>query len=186
MSTEKIKIETPLKDDLIKTLKIGTEVLINGTIYTGRDSAHKRMTEALARGESLPFNPNGQIIYYAGPTPAKPGKAIGSAGPTTSYRMNKYAPDMLDAGLKGMIGKGEMSPEVAQKLQEKIGVYFLAIGGAGALISKSIMAAEVIAYDDLGPEAVRRLAVRDFPAIVVMDCFGGNLFREGIQKYAQI
>jgi fumarate hydratase subunit beta len=183
MNTEKLKIETPLTDQLIKELKVGTEVLIHGTIYTGRDSAHKRMTEALAKGEKLPFDPKGQIIYFAGPTPPKPGKVIGSAGPTTSYRMNKYAPDMLDAGLKGMIGKGEMSAEVAQKLQDHTAVYFLAIGGAGALISKSIVAAEVIAYEDLGPEAVRRLTVQDFPAIVVMDCYGGNLFREGIAQY---
>jgi len=181
--SDKVRIETPLSDDVIKTLTAGTEVLINGTIYTGRDSAHKRMTESLAKGEELPFNPTGQLIYYAGPTPPKPGRAIGSAGPTTSYRMNKYAPDMYDAGLKGAIGKGEMSPEVAEKLKEHTGVYFLAIGGAGALISKSIVAAEVIAYDDLGPEAVRKLTVQDFPAIVVMDCFGGNLFREGIEKY---
>jgi len=185
MSNGKIKIDTPLTDDLVKTLKVGTEVLIDGTIFTGRDSAHKRMTETLAKGEKLPFDPKGQVIYFAGPTPPKPGKVIGSAGPTTSYRMNKYAPDMLDAGLKGMIGKGEMSPEVAEKLKEHTAVYFLAIGGAGALISKSIMAAEVIAYEDLGPEAVRRLTVQEFPAIVVMDCYGGNLFKEGIKQYAQ-
>lgn len=183
MNSNKIRIETPLTDDLVKELKIGTEVLINGTIYTGRDAAHKRMTDALAKGEKLPFDPKGQLIYYAGPTPPKPGKVIGSAGPTTSYRMNKYAPAMYDAGLKGAIGKGEMSPEVAGKLKEHTGVYFLAIGGAGALISRSITAAEVIAYEDLGPEAVRKLTVNDFPAIVVMDCYGGNLFREGIEKY---
>ena len=183
MDTQKKVIETPLTDELIKELKIGTEVLIKGTIYTARDSAHKRMTESLAKGEDLPFDPKGQIIYFAGPTPPKPGKVIGSAGPTTSYRMNKYSPDMLDAGLKGMIGKGEMSQEVAGKLKDHTAVYFLAIGGAGALISKSIRAAEVIAYDDLGPEAVRKLTVDEFPAIVVMDCYGGNLFREGVEKY---
>ncbi|MBD3217652.1 MAG: Fe-S-containing hydro-lyase [candidate division Zixibacteria bacterium] len=183
MDTQKRVIETPLTDELIKELKIGTEVLIKGTIYTARDSAHKRMTESLAKGEDLPFDPKGQIIYFAGPTPPKPGKVIGSAGPTTSYRMNKYSPDMLDAGLKGMIGKGEMSQEVAGKLKDHTAVYFLAIGGAGALISKSIKAAEVIAYDDLGPEAVRKLTVDEFPAIVVMDCYGGNLFREGVEKY---
>ncbi len=183
MDTQKKVIETPLTDELIKELKIGTEVLIKGTIYTARDSAHKRMTESLAKGENLPFDPKGQIIYFAGPTPPKPGKVIGSAGPTTSYRMNKYSPDMLDAGLKGMIGKGEMSQEVAGKLKDHTAVYFLAIGGAGALISKSIKAAEVIAYDDLGPEAVRKLTVDEFPAIVVMDCYGGNLFREGVEKY---
>jgi fumarate hydratase subunit beta len=183
MDNQKRVIETPLTDDLIKELKIGTEVLIKGNIYTARDSAHKRMTESLAKGEDLPFDPKGQIIYFAGPTPPKPGKVIGSAGPTTSYRMNKYSPDMLDAGLKGMIGKGEMSQEVAGKLKDHTAVYFLAIGGAGALISKSIKAAEVIAYDDLGPEAVRKLTVDEFPAIVVMDCYGGNLFREGVEKY---
>ena len=183
MSNGKRIIETPLTDDLVMELTVGTEVLIRGTIYTARDSAHKRMTESLAKGEELPFDPHGQIIYFAGPTPPKPGKVIGSAGPTTSYRMNKYSPDMLDAGLKGMIGKGEMSPEVAGKLKQHNAVYFLAIGGAGALISKSIMAAEVIAYEDLGPEAVRKLTVNEFPAIVVMDSEGGNLFSEGVKKY---
>jgi len=186
MPTGKMRIQTPLSDELIKQLKIGTEVLINGSIFTARDSAHKRMTEALAKGQGLPFAARGQIIYYAGPTPPRPGQAIGSVGPTTSSRMNKYAPIILDAGLKGMIGKGEMAPEVAEKLKEKTAVYFLAIGGAGALISQSIRAAEVVAYEDLGPEAIRRLTVADFPAIVVMDCYGGNLFKEGMKQYARI
>ena len=185
MADEKVKITTPLTDDVVTKLKIGDQVLISGTIYTGRDAAHKKLTDSLAKGEPLPFDPKGQIIYFVGPTPAKPGKAIGSAGPTTSYRMNAYSPTMLDAGLKGMIGKGEMSQEVRDKLKEHKGCYFLAIGGAGALIAKSITAAEVIAYDELGPEAVRRLTVEDFPAIVVFDCHGGNLFQEGIKEYGR-
>lgn len=183
MAEDKVKITAPLTDDVVKSLKIGTQVLISGTIYTGRDAAHKKMTEALTKGESLPFDPKGQIIYFVGPAPAKPGQAIGSAGPTTSYRMNAYSPAMLDAGLKGMIGKGEMSGEVRQKLQEHTACYFLAIGGAGALIAKSIKEAEIIAYDELGPEAVRKLVVEDFPAIVVFDCYGGNLFEEGLKKF---
>ncbi len=185
MSEEKIKITTPLTDDVVRKLKIGTQVLISGTIYTGRDAAHKKMTDALGKGEPLPFDPKGQIIYFVGPAPAKPGKPIGSAGPTTSYRMNAYSPAMLDAGLKGMIGKGQMSEEVRDKLKEHIACYFLAIGGAGALIAKSIKEAEIIAYDDLGPEAVRKLTVEDFPAIVTFDCYGGNLFEEGVRQYSR-
>jgi len=185
MADEKVKVTTPLTDDVVKKLKIGTQVLISGTIYTGRDAAHKKMTESLAKGEEIPFDPKGQIIYFVGPAPAKPGHAIGSAGPTTSYRMNAYSPAMLDAGLKGMIGKGAMSEEVRGKLQEHYGCYLLAIGGAGALIAKSIKEAEVIAYDELGPEAVRKLTVEDFPAIVVYDCYGGNLFEEGIKNYGR-
>lgn len=182
---EKKKITTPLTDDVVSDLKIGDQVLISGTIYTGRDAAHKKMVEAIDKGEELPFDPTGQIIYFVGPTPAKPGNAIGSAGPTTSYRMNAYSPTMIDNGLKGMIGKGQMSDEVRDKLKKHKAVYFLAIGGAGALISKSIKEAEVIAYDDLGPEAVRKLTVEDFPAIVTFDCHGGNLFEEGIKAYSR-
>ncbi len=182
---EKKKITTPLTDDVVTDLKIGDQVLISGTIYTGRDAAHKKMVEAIQNGEELPFDPKGQIIYFVGPTPAKPGNAIGSAGPTTSYRMNAYSPTMIDNGLKGMIGKGQMSDEVRDKLKQHKAVYFLAIGGAGALISKSIKEAEVIAYDDLGPEAVRKLTVEDFPAIVTFDCHGGNLFEEGIKAYSR-
>jgi len=182
---EKKKITTPLTDDIVSDLKIGDQVLISGTIYTGRDAAHKKMVDAIEKGEQLPFDPKGQIIYFVGPTPAKPGNAIGSAGPTTSYRMNAYSPTMIDNGLKGMIGKGQMSDEVRNKLKEHKAVYFLAIGGAGALISKSIKEAEVIAYDELGPEAVRKLKVEDFPAIVTFDCHGGNLFDEGIKEYSR-
>jgi fumarate hydratase subunit beta len=185
MADDRIRVTTPLTDEVVKKLKIGTQVLISGTIYTGRDAAHKKITESMKKGEPLPFDPKGQIIYFVGPAPAKPGQAIGSAGPTTSYRMNAYSPMLLDAGLKGMIGKGEMSEEVRDKLKQHLGCYFLAIGGAGALIAKSIKAAEVIAYDDLGPEAVRKLTVEDFPAIVTFDCYGGNLFKEGIAKYSR-
>ena len=185
MSNGKIKIDTPLTDELVKTLKVGTEVLIDGTIFTGRDSAHKRMTETLAKGEKLPFDPKGQVIYFAGPTPPKPGKVIGSAGPTTSYRMNAYTPRLIPVGQKGMIGKGEMSAEVVAQMKEHKAVYFAAVGGAGALIAKSITAAEVIAYEDLGAEAIRKLTVKDFPAIVALDCHGGNLYKDGLAQYGQ-
>ncbi len=181
--SEKKKINTPLTDDIVAGLKIGDEVLITGNIYTARDAAHKRMVDLLDKGEKLPFEPKGQMIYFVGPSPAKPGKVIGSAGPTTSYRMNAYSPRMIEVGLKGMIGKGEMGPEVAAKLKEKTAVYFVAVGGAAALIAKSITGNELIAYEELGAEAIRKLTVKDFPAIVAMDCHGGNIYKEGIAKY---
>ena len=181
--SDKIKITTPLTDDTVESLKVGDSVLISGTVYTARDAAHKRLVELLDKGEKLPFDVKGQIIYFVGPTPAKPGKPIGSAGPTTSYRMNAYTPRMIEVGQKGMIGKGEMGPEVVAKMKEKKAVYFAAVGGAGALIAKSITAAEVIAYEDLGAEAIRKMTVKDFPAIVALDCHGGNLYQEGMAKY---
>jgi len=184
MSEKKI-ITTPLTDETVEDLKIGDNVLITGTIYTARDAAHKRLVELIDKGAELPFDVKGQIIYFAGPTPPKPGQVIGSAGPTTSYRMNAYTPKLIGAGQKGMIGKGEMSAEVVEAMKKQKAVYFAAVGGAGALISKSITAAEVIAYDDLGAEAIRKLTVKDFPAIVALDCHGGNLFKEGIAKYGQ-
>ncbi|RKX29340.1 MAG: Fe-S-containing hydro-lyase [Candidatus Zixiibacteriota bacterium] len=184
MSEKKI-ITTPLTDETVEDLKIGDNVLITGTIYTARDAAHKRLVELIDKGAELPFDVKGQIIYFAGPTPPKPGQVIGSAGPTTSYRMNAYTPKLIGAGQKGMIGKGEMSAEVVEAMKKQKAVYFAAVGGAGALISKSITAAEVIAYDDLGAEAIRKLTVKDFPAIVALDCRGGNLFKEGIAKYGQ-
>lgn len=180
---ESIKLTTPLADEDIKKLHSGQKAMISGYIYTARDAAHKKMVELIDKGESLPFDPRGQIIYFVGPTPAKPGQVIGSAGPTTSGRMNKYSPLMLKAGLKGMIGKGEMGQEVAKALKEHKGVYFVATGGAAALIAKKITASEVVAYEELGPEAVRRLKVEQFPVIVAQDCHGGNLFKEGIEKY---
>ncbi|HUW11748.1 MAG TPA: Fe-S-containing hydro-lyase, partial [Anaerolineae bacterium] len=149
------------------------------------DAAHKRMIEALDRDDPLPFDPHGQIVYYMGPSPAKPGKPIGSAGPTTSYRMDPYAPRLLEAGLKGMIGKGNRSPAVKEALQKHKAVYLAAIGGAAALIARSIKESEVIAYDDLGAEAVRQLTVEDFPAIVVNDIYGGDAYEEGRKRYQQ-
>ena len=178
-----MKITTPLTDDVIEQLHAGDGVTITGTIYVGRDAAHKRMIEALDQGEPLPFDPQGQIIYYMGPSPAKPGKPIGSAGPTTSYRMDPYAPRLMEVGLKGMIGKGNRSLPVREAMQKHKAVYLAAIGGAAALIAKSVKEAEVIAYDDLGAEALRRLRVEDFPAIVVNDIYGGDAYEQGRAKY---
>ncbi len=178
-----MKITTPLTDDVIEKLHAGDAVEITGTIYVGRDAAHKRMIAALDAGEDLPFDPKGQIIYYMGPSPARPGRPIGSAGPTTSYRMDPYTPRMLEVGLKGMIGKGNRSPEVREALKKYKAVYFAAIGGAAALIADSIKEAEVIAYEDLGAEALRKLRVEDFPAIVVNDMYGGDAYEQGKAKY---
>ena len=178
-----MRITTPLTDDIIDLLHAGDKVTITGIIYVGRDAAHKRMIEALDEGEPLPFDPQGQTIYYMGPSPAKPGKPIGSAGPTTSYRMDPYASRLMEAGLKGMIGKGNRSLPVREAMQKHKAVYFAAIGGAAALIAKSIKESEVIAYDDLGAEALRRLRVEDFPAIVVNDIYGGDAYENGRKKY---
>ncbi len=183
--SQKKNVKTPLTDDVVSGLRVGDEVLITGHIYTARDAAHKRMVELLDKGEKLPFDPRGQIIYFAGPTPTKPGQVIGSAGPTTSTRMNAYSPRLIEVGLKGMIGKGEMGPEVVAKMKEKKAVYFAAVGGAAALISKSITGNELIAYEELGAEAIRKLTVKDFPVIVALDCHGGNLYKEGMEKYAK-
>lgn len=173
-----IKIETPLTLDKVKSLNCGDSVLISGEIYTARDAAHKRMIEQLQKGEALPFEIKDKIIYYAGPTPAKPGQVIGSCGPTTSGRMDAYAPTLIRLGLTGMIGKGERTDDVVNAMTECGAIYFGAIGGAGALIAKSITSAEVIAYDDLGTEAVRRLTVKDFPAVVIIDSDGNNLYKQ--------
>jgi fumarate hydratase subunit beta len=178
-----VKLTTPLSDQIIEQLHAGAKISITGVIYVGRDAAHKRMMAALAAGEPLPFDPKGQIIYYMGPSPAKPGDPIGSAGPTTSYRMDPYAPRMMEAGLKGMIGKGNRSVAVREAMQKHRAVYFGAIGGAGALIAKSIKKAEVIAYEDLGAEALRRLEVEDFPALVVNDIYGGDAYQDGMEQY---
>ena len=180
---ETIRIRTPLTDDVVERLKIGDKVLISGVLYTGRDAAHKRLVELVKKGEVLPFDLRGQIIYYVGPTPAKPGNAIGSAGPTTSYRMDPYAPILIAKGLKGMIGKGSRGREVIDAMKKYRAVYFGATGGAGALISKRIKKSEVVAYEDLGPEAIRRIEVEDFPAIVVNDINGNDLYEEGKKKY---
>ncbi len=183
--TEPISLTTPLKDEDLDKLKAGDMVLLSGAIYTGRDSAHKRMIQALDNSEDLPFDPRGQVIYYVGPTPAPPGRPIGAAGPTTSGRMDAYAPRLIELGLKGMIGKGARSREVIDACIKHKTVYFGAIGGAGALASQRITAAEVIAWEDLGPEAVRRLTVEEFPLVVINDVHGGDLFVEGQQKYAK-
>lgn len=180
---EAIHISTPLTNEIVEKLKIGDRVFISGFIYTGRDAAHKRLVDLINNGKELPFDIAGQIIYYVGPTPPKPGMAIGSAGPTTSYRMDPYAPALIAKGLKGMIGKGSRGPEVIEAMKKYKAVYFAATGGAGALISKSIKKAEVVAYEDLGPEAIRRLEVEEFPAITVNDIYGNDLYVEGKKKY---
>jgi fumarate hydratase subunit beta len=179
------RIISPLTDETVSTLHIGESVLISGVLFTGRDSAHKRLVQCLERGEDLPVDLHGQIIYYAGPAPAKPGKPIGSVGPTTSYRMDPFAPRLIAIGLKGMIGKGNRSNEVIDAMKEHKAIYFGAIGGAAALMAKSVKEAQVVAYEDLGPEAIRRLIVEDFPAVVVNDCYGGDLYKEGMKKYRQ-
>ena len=181
--SEPKKIMTPLDDEVIENLRIGDSVLISGVLYTGRDSAHKRLIDTLDRGEELPIDITNQVIYYAGPAPAKPGRPIGSVGPTTSYRMDPFAPRLIALGLRGMIGKGNRSIEVIEAIQKYKAVYFGAIGGAAALMAKSVKTAEVVAYNDLGPEAIRRLEVKDFPAVVVNDCHGGDIYKEGMAKY---
>ena len=170
------QINTPLEKKIIEMLSAGDMVYITGTIYTARDAAHKRMAEALKAGKELPIDVRGEMIYYMGPSPAREGNVIGSAGPTTASRMDKYTPRLLDMGLCGMIGKGKRSREVIEAMIRNGAVYFAAIGGAGALLSKTIVKAELIAYDDLGTEAIRKLTVKDFPAIVVIDARGNNLY----------
>ena len=183
---EAIRILTPLTDEVVEKLKIGDKVLINGVIYTGRDAAHKRLVELVNRGQPPPFDIKGQIIYYVGPTPPKPGKVIGSAGPTSSYRMDPYAPVLMAKGLKGMIGKGSRGKEVIDAMKKYKAVYFAATGGAGALLSKRIKNSEVVVYEDLGPEAIRKIEVEDFPAIVVNDTYGRDLYEEGRKRYKKI
>ncbi|MGQ9600384.1 MAG: Fe-S-containing hydro-lyase [Anaerolineae bacterium] len=180
-----MKLTTPLTEEIVAQLRAGDKVTITGTIYVARDAAHKRLVAALDAGEPLPFDPQGQIIYYMGPAPAKPGDPIGSAGPTTSGRMDPYAPRLIEIGLKGMIGKGNRSKAVREAMQKYKAVYLAAIGGAGALIAKSIKKAEVIAYEDLGAEALRRLEVEEFPAIVVNDIYGGDAYEEGVKRYSR-
>lgn len=176
-------IHTPLSAEEARTLRSGEQVLITGTIYTARDAAHKRLVELVQAGKPLPLPIAESIIYYVGPTPARPGQAIGSAGPTTSYRMDAYAPTLLDLGLTGMIGKGKRSEEVVDAMKRNGAVYFCAIGGAGALLSKCVKKAEVIAYDDLGAEAIRRLEVENLPVIVTIDSNGENLYEKGRETY---
>jgi fumarate hydratase subunit beta len=180
-----LKLTAPFKDEDVEKLNIGDTVLISGVIYTGRDAAHKKMIEALDRGEELPLPIEGSAIYYAGPSPTKPGNVIGSVGPTTSYRMDPYAPRLLDLGQKMMIGKGKRDQEVIDACVRNKAVYCAAVGGAAALLAKQVKSVEIIAYDDLGPEAIRRLEVEDFPCIVVNDVHGNDLYKEGRKQYAK-
>ncbi len=177
------KITLPITQDDINSLKAGDSVLLTGTILTGRDAAHKRLFELIEQGKKLPVDIKGEIIYYVGPAPAKKGYAVGPAGPTSSYRMDKYTPSLLDLGLKGMIGKGARSKEVIDSIVKNKCVYFAAIGGAAALIAKSIKSEELLCYDDLGTEAIRRYAVEDFPCIVAVDCEGNNVYESEPRKY---
>lgn len=183
MNTRNITL--PLTSEAIGELKAGDYVYLSGVIYTARDAAHKRMDDTLAKGEALPIDVNGNTIYYMGPSPAREGRPIGSAGPTTASRMDKYAPKLMDLGLKGMIGKGRRSQAVMDAIVRNKAVYFAAVGGAGALLSKAIVSSEVIAYDDLGTEAIRKLEVKDFPVIVVIDSEGNNLYDIAKQEFCR-
>ncbi len=178
-------IQAPISAEDARKLRAGDYVYITGTIYTARDAAHKRMQEALEKGEPLPFEMTQNVIYYMGPSPAREGRPIGSAGPTTASRMDKYAPKLLDMGLTGMIGKGKRSDAVKEAIVSNGAVYFAAVGGAGALLSKSILSSEMVAYEDLGTEAVRRLKVKDFPVIVVIDSEGNDLYETAIKEFCQ-
>ncbi len=180
------KINVPLSKEDAVSLRTGDYVYLTGTVYTARDAAHKRMAEALEKGEDLPFDVNGNVIYYMGPSPAREGRPIGSAGPTTAGRMDPYAPKLLDLGLRGMIGKGRRTKEVSDAIVRNKAVYFAAVGGAGALLSQCIKSSEVIAYDDLGAEAIRKLYVENFPVIVVIDSEGTNLYDLALEKYKKL
>lgn len=176
-------LTTPLTDEAVAGLRAGDQVLLTGTLLTARDAAHKRLAELLDQGEPLPVELAGQVIYYAGPSPAKPGKPVGSIGPTTSGRMDAYTPRLLDIGLKGMVGKGYRSAAVKEAIVRNRAVYFAAVGGAAALLAQRVKAARVVAYEDLGPEAIRALEVVDFPVIVVNDIYGGDIYEEGRRRF---
>ena len=177
------RLTLPLSENERTSLRAGDYVFLTGTIYTARDAAHKRMQECINAGEKLPFDMNGQTIYYMGPSPERPGQVIGSAGPTTASRMDKYAPTLLNLGLKGMIGKGKRTQEVQDAVVKNQALYFVAVGGAGALISKCIQSSEMIAYEDLGAEAIRRLEVKDLPVVVILDTKGNNLYETAVEEY---
>jgi fumarate hydratase subunit beta len=183
--SDAIRLKTPLSNADVEKLKAGDKVLISGVIFTGRDAAHKRLYDLLMEGKPLPIDVKGQVIYYVGPAPAKPGQAIGSAGPTTSGRMDVYSPKLMEMGLKGMIGKGMRKKEVVEAMKKYKAVYFAATGGAGALLAKAVRKAAVVAYEDLGPEAISRLEVVDFPVTVVNDTQGNDLYQQGMAKYAR-
>ncbi len=184
--SKEVKLTPPLSDDDVTGLEIGDRVQISGVLYTARDAGHKRLTDMLAAGQELPVNLKGQILYYVGPSPARPGRVIGAAGPTTASRMDSYTPTLLALGLKAMIGKGKRSPEVIAALQQYKAVYLAATGGAGALIAKCVKQAEVVAFPELGPEAIHRLKVENLPTIVVNDCQGRDLYDEGVRSYARL
>lgn len=177
------RVQTPLTEEVVRSLHAGDSVLLSGVIYTARDLAHQRLVTALQQGKVLPFDIKGAVLYYVGPSPAKPGSVIGACGPTTSYRMDPYTPRLLEAGLKGTIGKGNRSPAVIEALKLFCGVYFAAVGGAAALLAQRVQKAKLIAYEDLGPEAVQELLVENFPLIVVNDCYGADLYQEGVKQY---
>ncbi|MEW6187672.1 MAG: Fe-S-containing hydro-lyase [Thermodesulfobacteriota bacterium] len=183
--SETVNLTTPLSDEMVTSLRIGDKVFLSGVIYSARDAAHKRLIDLLDQGRPLPFDVQGQVIYYVGPSPAKPGRVIGAAGPTTSYRMDPYAPRLMELGLKGMIGKGKRASTVKEAMIKYKALYLGATGGAGALIARAIKAVEIIAYEELGPEAVRRMVVEDFPLVVINDTFGGDLYEEGVKAYRQ-
>jgi fumarate hydratase subunit beta len=182
---EPIRLTTPLTDADVEELTAGDRVVLSGVLYTARDAAHARLAELIRSGQPLPFDIQGQVIYFVGPTPAPPGKPIGAAGPTTSYRMDPYSPLLIERGLKGMVGKGKRSADVIDAMRRHKAVYLAAVGGAGALLAQKIVSAEIVVYEDLGPEAVRRLVVKDFPAVVVNDCRGRDLYADGRAAYAR-
>ncbi|MCD6205990.1 MAG: Fe-S-containing hydro-lyase [Candidatus Marinimicrobia bacterium] len=181
--SDEIKLQTPLTTEMLEGLNVGDKVLLSGTIYTARDAAHKRLVELLEAGKELPFDPVGAVIYYVGPAPARPGKPIGSAGPTTSYRMDPYAPALMDAGLKGMIGKGPRGQAVIDSMVKNKAVYFAAVGGAAVVTAQAVKEAKIIAYEDLGAEAIRELKVVDFPVFVANDTKGNDIYQIGVEKY---
>jgi len=179
------QIQLPLTAEDVEGLRAGDRVLLSGPMLTGRDAAHKRLVDLLDAGDPLPIEIEGETIYFVGPSPAKPDQVIGSCGPTTSYRMDPYSPQLIALGLRGMIGKGARGPDVVEAMKKHGAVYFTAVGGAGALIAQSVESMEIVAYEDLGPEAIRRLVVEDFPVIVAQDAHGGNQYEEGINEYAR-